>query len=377
MSVGDARHGRRDNGLVAAEYVVAGDVDPRVGEHLLDVLALDGIAAYLRPSTDLHPVTRSTILPSRPTDRLFVDRAHVNTARDYLSQLAQDAEVDGAAETEIDAESGNDPDEATGRSADEATERGTDDAAGRAADGNGTDGTDGTAPPPALPPRGRRMSEPSNDDVDRVWAEIIAGYDATATAAPKAYPTDPPRPDTTKPETTRPDSSRPEAARPDATRPETRPDRSRPDRTKPDRERPEPDRPDRDRSDRDRTERDRPEQTPPYRIGPRMTSGPVDEPSLLDGLDTFGADLPDEGDDSFTPPEAPPVPRPSLPTALAVIGMIGGLAVFLKPDLLSFINASMAMFLGFTAIVSGFGTLVWRLRPGDDDDDDPDDGARV
>ena len=35
------------------------------------------------------------------------------------------------------------------------------------------------------------------------------------------------------------------------------------------------------------------------------------------------------------------------------------------------------MFLGFTAIVSGFGTLCWRLRPGDDDEDDPDDGARV
>jgi hypothetical protein len=29
-------------------------------------------------------------------------------------------------------------------------------------------------------------------------------------------------------------------------------------------------------------------------------------------------------------------------------------------------------------VVAGFGTLVWRLRPGDDDDDsDPDHGARV
>jgi hypothetical protein len=27
--------------------------------------------------------------------------------------------------------------------------------------------------------------------------------------------------------------------------------------------------------------------------------------------------------------------------------------------------------------VGGFATLVWRLRPGDDDDTDPDDGARV
>ena len=92
VSAGDARHGRRDNGLVAAEYAAAGDVDPRVGEHLLDVLALDGIAAYLRPSTDLHPVTRSSTLPGRPTDRLYVDRAHLATARDYLARLAEEPE---------------------------------------------------------------------------------------------------------------------------------------------------------------------------------------------------------------------------------------------------------------------------------------------
>ena len=37
------------------------------------------------------------------------------------------------------------------------------------------------------------------------------------------------------------------------------------------------------------------------------------------------------------------------------------------------------MLLGFTAIVSGFGTLVWRLRPATmtTTTDDPDDGARV
>src|SRR3982074_2751057 len=94
LSAGDARHGRRDNGLEAAESAAAGDVDPRVGEHLLDVLALDGIAAYLRPSTDLHPVTRSSTLPGRPTDRLYVDRAHLATARDYLARLAE--ELDGS-----------------------------------------------------------------------------------------------------------------------------------------------------------------------------------------------------------------------------------------------------------------------------------------
>jgi hypothetical protein len=105
---------------------------------------------------------------------------------------------------------------------------------------------------------------------------------------------------------------------------------------------------------------------------------PAEEPSLLDGLDTFGADLPEDDNETFTPPVPPPVPRPSLPTALAVLGIVGGLAVFLQPELLSFLGSSLSMFLGFTAIVTGFGTLVWRLRPGDDEDDeDPEHGAKV
>ena len=32
---------------------------------------------------------------------------------------------------------------------------------------------------------------------------------------------------------------------------------------------------------------------------------------------------------------------------------------------------------GFTGILAGFVTLIWRLRPGDEDDDDPDNGAVV
>jgi hypothetical protein len=91
VTSGGARRGRRDNGLVAAAYAAAGDVDPRVGEHLLDVLALRGIAAYLQPAADLHPVTRTTTLPARPTDRLFVDREHLDTARGFLAQLAEEA----------------------------------------------------------------------------------------------------------------------------------------------------------------------------------------------------------------------------------------------------------------------------------------------
>jgi hypothetical protein len=67
--------GRRDNGLDAALWSPLRDVDPRVGEHLLDVLYDAGIAAYLEPAADIAPYTRTVFLPSPPTDRLFVDRA--------------------------------------------------------------------------------------------------------------------------------------------------------------------------------------------------------------------------------------------------------------------------------------------------------------
>jgi hypothetical protein len=66
--------GRRDNGLDAALWTPLRDVDPRVGEHLLDVLRDAGIAAYLEPAADITPY-RSVYLPSPPSDRLFVDRA--------------------------------------------------------------------------------------------------------------------------------------------------------------------------------------------------------------------------------------------------------------------------------------------------------------
>ncbi|HEY0486217.1 MAG TPA: hypothetical protein VGD72_08205 [Mycobacteriales bacterium] len=86
-SSGRTPRGRRDNGLDASEYAAAGDVDPRVGEHLLDVLGLAGIAAYLQPSADLHPVTRTTTLPARPTDRLWVDRRHLAEAREVVAHV--------------------------------------------------------------------------------------------------------------------------------------------------------------------------------------------------------------------------------------------------------------------------------------------------
>src|SRR4051794_35155161 len=81
-----ARRGRRDNGLDASLWSPLRDVDPRIGEHLLDLLEAVGIAAYLEPSSDTEPYTRSVSLPSPPSDRLFVDRARRAEARTVVDQ---------------------------------------------------------------------------------------------------------------------------------------------------------------------------------------------------------------------------------------------------------------------------------------------------
>jgi hypothetical protein len=82
----NAHRGRRDNGLDAALWSPLRDVDPRIGEHLLDVLSAAGIAAYLEPSADIGPYTRAVFLPSPPSDRLFVDRAHRAEARALVDE---------------------------------------------------------------------------------------------------------------------------------------------------------------------------------------------------------------------------------------------------------------------------------------------------
>ncbi|MER5701862.1 DUF308 domain-containing protein [Micromonospora sp. NPDC002296] len=275
MSAGGARRGRRDNGLDASEYAVAGDVDPRVGEHLLDVLAAGGIAAYLQPSADLNPVTRTTTVPSRPVDRLYVDRSHLTTARDYLTQLADET--------------------------------------------------------PAEPAR----NEP---DVDAEWARIVAGFHTAPAAGAHPWPAA----EDVDDEPGEPAAGG--AGRVGADEGGTATDVRR----------------------------------LPWAAdisGVSVGQGRQDEPSLLDGLDTFGADLPDGAEERYTPPPPPPLPRISKYAVAGVLAIIVGFVLFLKPSLLP-VDRSVVTLFGFTGILAGFVTLIWRLRPGDSDDD-PDNGARV
>ena len=265
MTAGGARRGRRDNGIDAADYAVAGDVDPRVGEHLLDVLAAGGIAAYLQPTADLNPILRATTLPSRPIDRLYVDRAALQIAREHLHKA-----------------------------------------------------TGGEPPTPPTPPPADPTAGP---DVEAEWAKIVAGFhtnvDPTAEPWPAAEGV-----------------AKPAAATPEA----------------------------------------------PAEHNRRRTDQPAEatEPSLLDGLDTFGSDLDDEdedGEDRYTPPPPPPLPHFSKYAVIGVLGVVVGFLLFLFPELLP-INTDYVTLLGFAAIVSGAVMLVWRLRSGDDEDH-YDDGAVV
>ena len=267
MTTGGARRGRRDNGLDAAVYAVAGDVDPRVGEHLLDVLAAGGIAAYLQPTADLNPILRATTLPARPTDRLYVDRTQLEIAREHLHKV-----------------------------------------------------TGGEPPTPREDP----TREP---DVEAEWAKIVAGFhttvDPTAAPWPAAEGVDAPEP----PQRTGGLQSAADISG--------------------------------------------------VSLNRRRTDKP--DPSLLDGLDTFGADLADAEDDEeeerYTPPPPPPLPHISKYAVMGVIGVVLGFVLFLFPTLLP-IDRDYVTLLGFAAIVGGAVMLVWRLRSGDDEED-YDDGAVV
>ena len=74
----------RDNGFVARHYVALADLDPRLAEAMLDVLRVEGIAAYVVPSTGRLGGYLEVHLPERPRDQLWVDREHHDRATALL-----------------------------------------------------------------------------------------------------------------------------------------------------------------------------------------------------------------------------------------------------------------------------------------------------
>ena len=76
----------RQNGLRAASFVAVADVDPRIADQLLDLLAFAHVAAYAEPVPGRTGVYRDHHVPTRPIDRLWVDRAATAAAREVLER---------------------------------------------------------------------------------------------------------------------------------------------------------------------------------------------------------------------------------------------------------------------------------------------------
>lgn len=83
---------RRDNGLRADTFVALADVDPRLGEHLLDLLRLADIAAYLEPPGDPRVAMRYQV--AGPIERLFVQSDLRRAAREVVLAAAKEAGAD-------------------------------------------------------------------------------------------------------------------------------------------------------------------------------------------------------------------------------------------------------------------------------------------
>lgn len=76
----------RQNGLRASSFVPVVDVDPRVADQLLDLLRLADVAAYSEPAPGRTGPYRDHQVPTRRLDRLWVDRAGTDRAREVLDR---------------------------------------------------------------------------------------------------------------------------------------------------------------------------------------------------------------------------------------------------------------------------------------------------
>ncbi len=90
--------GRRDNGLDSEAYAPVADVDPRLADHLLDVLGLREVPAYVEPTND--PVT---------ADRLYVAADQTDAARVVLSEIAAELGIEVSASRHGDSATRPDP----------------------------------------------------------------------------------------------------------------------------------------------------------------------------------------------------------------------------------------------------------------------------
>ena len=261
----------RDNGLPpASRYVALVDVDPPLADHVLELLRDAGVTAVAEPlAGDLGPA-RDTPPPPRPTDRVHVDQGHVSLARIVVGQALPALRADFLAD---------------------AARRVDQDDADRLL---------------------RRRTDLPADEVDTLFADIVAGFDEA--------PTDPvPRWSVLE---------------------------------------------------------DGPDDAPPGPTGTGEPPRPPLSPRLLrsspDPQPTPPAEDP-EG--HFVPPEPPPLPEADRVTRLAWAALLGGPGLIVLATLLQIPLEGWVMVLAIGAFVGGFATLVARMHDRPRQDDGWDDGA--
>jgi hypothetical protein len=71
--------------LASDEFSPVADVDPRLADHLLDVLGLREVAAYVEPAPAGNPVT---------ADRLYVAADQTSAAREVLTEIATELGIE-------------------------------------------------------------------------------------------------------------------------------------------------------------------------------------------------------------------------------------------------------------------------------------------
>lgn len=317
MTDSGSPRGRRHNGLDAASYSVVGAVDPRVGEHLLDVLYLYGIAAYLQPAVNLGAALRNTVsLSTTPTDQLWVDRTRATEARTLVVAEAAEAGTEVGSSGHADAHKPQTESSVTITEAEDEAWR--DIIASFATDRDATE----ASPVPPWP-----VAEDA-DDTSGPGGSDSSGNDSGGSGSggagsdgddlPRAWPERPP--------------------------PSPPPSRSLFVR---------------------RRSTDQPDQRTPE--GQDVFAPRIDDPAYDPDPDPA---------DRYIPPPPPPLPRLTAGAIGAAALVVVGIVILIWPGLLG-LGADLTATLGVLALVGGIVGMFWRLRDTRPDDDGPDDGAVV
>ncbi len=271
----------RDNGLPrAGRYVALVDVDPPVADHVLRLLRDAGVTALAEPVVgEIGTASRATTPPKRPTERVHVDHELLGLAQSVVAEalpaLTADFHADAARREDA-------ADAAT--QADAERER-------------------------------RRREELGADEVDILFADIVAGFSVSGgdpvprwsvlEDVPEEATDDPP------------------AASP---------------------------------------------QRPP--LSSRLVRrSPAPDPS-----EARDASTRDDGD-HFVPPPPPPLPEADRVTRLAWAALLGGPTLIIIAALFGIGLESWVALLALVSFLGGFGTLVARMHDRPRNDDGWDDGA--